>query len=744
MSGNKEKFHGFAAIKIQSLFRGAMARSKFKRMRLRHVARQFDLLEEREVVFSRKKRVEAKEDFKKKIEAIRRDLLRTEENGDTKSRFGQQEVLPECPPSLSRGHTDFKAVDLAKKWTEKEKRQIAAAAKAEKGGEEQKNRGRKAKDNDNDDDSAKAAAAAPKNDDDDIQQEKKKEEEEGESEEEHHLHLLPISIPPLVKADSTPGKNLSSSEQINLDFVTAMMDRFKAGEILDEETALRLIKEAAAVLVSEANVKDVVLPKGARCVIVGDLHGQLDDLIHIFTLNGLPSSRNKYIFNGDFVDRGKNSCEVVLILFALKILYPESVFLNRGNHEATDINEEMGFCAECTRKYNRDMWKRFSDAFQHLPLASVVQDEIFVVHGGLCWEDITMKDILDIDRHHLFAPYETNMEDLLWSDPLDVDDDTGLPFRGRGKNSVRNDAGCVFGEDVVDRFMADNKLSLVVRSHECVDAGYEWYFDEKLVTVFSASRYRGKDDNLGSVMLISSKGSSSEKEKKKKFLPDQDTKSSSSSYYGYQGGAKFGETKKLQYRFIQYEAEKRHAKNSHNFCLRYGSQENKVLTLMIKHISKRRLKLIHHFDEVSSSKKNGGGGLGKGYVTRTQWKAGLNKAIGVNIPWLSFQEMLGVPAYGVDGSFRGPLDYMEFLSRFTPLYRHLKEEISGLDEGKKKKKQQQQGATSSSSSSTEDNEEDNDKKEKQQQGDKHLNHLLGNLLEAADRSGVRNIESLFR
>jgi len=296
---------------------------------------------------------------------------------------------------------------------------------------------------------------------------------------------------------------------------------------------------------------------------------------------------------------------------------------------------------------------------------------------------------------------------------------------------ARNDAGCVFGEDVVDRFMADNKLSLIVRSHECVDAGYEWYFDEKLVTVFSASRYRGKDDNLGSVMLIASKNSEKGKEKRKNksLLPNGDAKKITAHYASREGGAKNGETEGLQYRFIQYEAEKKHSKTSHNFCLRYGAQENQVLTLMIKHISKCRLNLIHHFDKVSS-KGDKEKGLGTGFVTRTQWKAGLNKVIGVRIPWLSFQEMLGVPAYGVDGNFRGPLDYMEFLSRFTPLYRHLKEEISELDE-----KARQQGGKGA---------EQNDSEEEEGQGDKHLNQLLGNLLEAADRSGVRNIESLFR
>uniref|UniRef100_A0A7S3Z237 EF-hand domain-containing protein n=1 Tax=Lotharella globosa TaxID=91324 RepID=A0A7S3Z237_9EUKA len=296
------------------------------------------------------------------------------------------------------------------------------------------------------------------------------------------------------------------------------------------------------------------------------------------------------------------------------------------------------------------------------------------------------------------------MEDLLWSDPMDVDEETGIEFKGRGKNDQRNDAGCLFGCDVVDRFFADNgRLNLIVRSHECVDAGYEWFFDSKLVTVFSASRYRGKDDNLGAVMLVT-RGD------------DASVKGVGNGGVTLHGG--------LRYRFIQYEAKKK--ERAKEFSLRLASLENQVLTLMVRHISHRRLSLIHHFDNVSKA---------TGTITRRQWKFGLNKIIGVDVPFLSFQDALGLPMYGVDGTFRGPIDYMSFLSRFAPLYRHLRAEVdvdNDVDDDV-------------------DNDVDNDvakKSPKEEQEDegkvKKANELLGQLAQVADRSGIRNVETLFR
>lgn len=207
---------------------------------------------------------------------------------------------------------------------------------------------------------------------------------------------------------------LTLTDPIQLDFVTAMMDHFKFNKMLDLPNVVELLRRVKAVLKAQPNV--VHLTVTTRLTVVGDLHGQLDDLLAIFKLNGLPSPRSTFLFNGDLVDRGQFSCECVLTVFAFKLLYPKSVFINRGNHEARDINSRDGFEKECLLKYNHAVFDLFSDVFACLPLAAVINREIFVVHGGLANEDFTIDQLQKIDRFHEIPPSDSLMEDLLWSD----------------------------------------------------------------------------------------------------------------------------------------------------------------------------------------------------------------------------------------------------------------------------------------------------------------------------------------
>ncbi|RWW33161.1 hypothetical protein GW17_00002142 [Ensete ventricosum] len=112
----------------------------------------------------------------------------------------------------------------------------------------------------------------------------------------------------------------------------------------------------------------------------GDIHGQYSDLLRLFEYGGLPPQAN-YLFLGDYVDRGKQSLETICLLLAYKIKYPENFFLLRGNHECASINRIYGFYDECKRRFNVRLWKVFTDCFNCLPVAALIDEKILCMHG---------------------------------------------------------------------------------------------------------------------------------------------------------------------------------------------------------------------------------------------------------------------------------------------------------------------------------------------------------------------------
>jgi serine/threonine-protein phosphatase 5 len=286
---------------------------------------------------------------------------------------------------------------------------------------------------------------------------------------------------------------LKDEDPITLAFVQSMLTAFRRGEFLSYENAWQILKRISAVLAQERTVQYASIVPGCRMVVVGDLHGQLDDFMYVLHNSGLPSATNHILFNGDFVDRGNNSCEVVFSIFALKLACPGWVFLNRGNHEAAEINEANGFTVECSKKYDRDLFSLFSDTFACLPLAHVINNKIFVVHGGLSWQDFKVVDLDKVNRFIVDPVYGTLMSDLLWSDP-DLNP---------GRAESRRGTGCHFGPDVVKAFLSANNLDIIIRSHEVCD-GVEYWFDGNLITVFSASNYCGDTGNIGGFLVVDS------------------------------------------------------------------------------------------------------------------------------------------------------------------------------------------------------------------------------------------------
>ncbi|SCV05669.1 LANO_0H12574g1_1 [Lachancea nothofagi CBS 11611] len=226
--------------------------------------------------------------------------------------------------------------------------------------------------------------------------------------------------------------------------------------------------------------------------IVGDVHGQYADLLRLFTKCGFPPAAN-YLLLGDYVDRGKQSLETILLLLCYKIKYPENFFLLRGNHECANVTRVYGFYDECKRRCNIKTWKIFIDTFNTLPLAAIVAGKIFCVHGGLSPVLNSMDEIRHVSRP-TDVPDFGLINDLLWSDPTDSPNEW--------EDNERGVSYC-YNKVAINKFLNKFGFDLVCRAHMVVEDGYEFFNDRSLVTVFSAPNYCGEFDNWGAVMSVS-------------------------------------------------------------------------------------------------------------------------------------------------------------------------------------------------------------------------------------------------
>ncbi|KAI8804938.1 phosphoprotein phosphatase PPZ [Cladochytrium replicatum] len=236
----------------------------------------------------------------------------------------------------------------------------------------------------------------------------------------------------------------------------------------------------------------VLLELSSPVNIVGDIHGQYMDLLRIFDACGYPPTAN-YLFLGDYVDRGRQSLETILLLLCFKIKYPENFFILRGNHECASINKVYGFYDECKRRCSLKTWKLFTDVFDRLPIAAIVAGKIFCVHGGLSPHLNTMDDVFAIQRP-TDVPDHGLLSDLLWSDPSE----TAVHW----EDNERGVSYC-FGPGHLSDFLDRHDFNLVCRGHMVVEEGYEFFNNRTLVTIFSAPNYCGEFDNKGAVMSVS-------------------------------------------------------------------------------------------------------------------------------------------------------------------------------------------------------------------------------------------------
>ncbi|GBG31261.1 Serine/threonine-protein phosphatase 5 [Hondaea fermentalgiana] len=301
------------------------------------------------------------------------------------------------------------------------------------------------------------------------------------------LDLDSMTIP-----DNYEGPRLGDGDEVTADFISGMLDWMRDEKLLPKRIVASVLVQLKRILASLPSLVDVDIPEDEQTYmsVLGDTHGQFYDLLNIFKINDRPSPTRPYLWNGDLCDRGSWSFETTFTAFAYKVLYPQSVFINRGNHETQNMNKMYGFEGEVMKKYDANIMALFTECFRTLPYAHVIEKKVLVVHGGLFKDDgVKLDDIRKIPRGG--EPPESGIgSDILWSDPQ--------PFNGRGPS--KRGVGLSFGPDITERFLKDNNLDLVIRSHEVREEGFLEEHDGKLITVFSAPNYCDQMGNKGALI----------------------------------------------------------------------------------------------------------------------------------------------------------------------------------------------------------------------------------------------------
>jgi serine/threonine-protein phosphatase 2B catalytic subunit len=280
--------------------------------------------------------------------------------------------------------------------------------------------------------------------------------------------------------------------------ITFLKQHFYREGRLTEEQALFILTKGTELLRAEPNLLEMDAP----ITVCGDVHGQYYDLMKLFEVGGDPAE-TRYLFLGDYVDRGYFSIECVLYLWALKIHYPKTLWLLRGNHECRHLTDYFTFKLECKHKYSEKLYDACMESFCCLPLAAVMNKQFLCIHGGLSPELHTLDDIRNIDRFRE-PPTQGLMCDILWADPLeDFGQEKTSDFFLH--NHVR---GCsyFFSYPAACAFLEKNNLLSIIRAHEAQDAGYRMYRKTRttgfpsVMTIFSAPNYLDVYNNKAAVL----------------------------------------------------------------------------------------------------------------------------------------------------------------------------------------------------------------------------------------------------
>ena len=282
---------------------------------------------------------------------------------------------------------------------------------------------------------------------------------------------------------------------------------------------LELIEECKMIVSSQP----ILLKMKPPCKVFGNLHGQYTDLMRFFDVWKFPGedaqggdiSANEYIFLGNFIDKGSYSLEVICLLMALKVKYPDQIHLIRGAHEDRNINYTAGLGDECKQRLGEDIddensvFNKLNEFFEYLPLAASIKKKIFCVHGGIGSRINKFSDIESLKRP-ITVPLEVSTQDqqivvdLLWSEPTDSEEELGIV-----SNTERDPSGkrnmVKFGPDRIEKFLMQNDHYIILRSHDITSGGYSKFADGQCITINSCTDYINKYNNDAGFFVVQKK-----------------------------------------------------------------------------------------------------------------------------------------------------------------------------------------------------------------------------------------------
>jgi len=493
--------------------------------------------------------------------------------------------------------------------------------------------------------------------------------------------MRPEAFP--IPGDEYTGPRLEPPDRpITLDWAMQVVRHFQhhVNVPLPARYLCRLLDDAERLMEqreAEGPVWQVELPpEGATregnaeplLIVMGDTHGQVEDVLWVFYKMGLPSPTNRYLVNGDICDRGHNAVEIWALFLTFMSLWPESVIIQRGNHEDRLMNMDAncgGFSEEIRRKYDFDnleshsvIYEKFGRLFARLPLASVVDKRVFVVHGGLSRGVRGFMRLLRTCRVRSAeippslpgaSVVDLAYVDAMWSDPQEV---PGVSTNSRGPGLI------AFGPDVTEKFLEENRLELVVRSHQVPESGegYHVHHYGKLITVFSASNYCGLTNNYGAVLIFRTDGSCEaishwaptyDRIGALIIDPPDDPADKTPAHVLAQRKESRRTTSQEMESLAQETRQQHHAASDRAVRL-----EKEVIWGMARQVVERKKELLEYWEDCDKNPKSG-------FIPVKDWEEGMAVVLGDGVAWKTMGKVLHVK-----DSVAKDVDYRLFLNRF--------------------------------------------------------------------------------